>query len=229
MKRFANLFFQLDETSKPDVQIELLVEYLRDASHLDAAWCLGLLFGHRPRRTVVAGKLKQWCIEVTGIPEWLMEESRSIVGDVGETVALLLPMTTLTSDASLSDWIESRLLPLLDLSESEKKASTVAAWLELDGSQRVVFNKLLIGSLKVRISEKLIVCAIAKLSGLPVDVIAFRLKGKWQPATSFFESLIEPRHVDAEVCRPYPFCLARPFFPVEGLEAGREESADHKS
>ena len=35
--------------------------------------------------------LRSWCIEVAAIPDWLFEECYHTVGDLAETIALLLP------------------------------------------------------------------------------------------------------------------------------------------
>lgn len=36
-------------------------------------------------------ELKNWCKEIIGFPEWLFEEAYHTVGDLAETIALLLP------------------------------------------------------------------------------------------------------------------------------------------
>ena len=54
---------------------------------------VGIVFssGRKPRQIVPSKLLRQWALEMSGIPEWLYAESRDTVGDGAETIALLLP------------------------------------------------------------------------------------------------------------------------------------------
>src|SRR5690606_4100301 len=45
----------------------------------------------RPKRPVNTPLLRLWATEISGIPLWLFEESYHIVGDLAETIALILP------------------------------------------------------------------------------------------------------------------------------------------
>lgn len=208
MKRFAQLYQELDETTKTSRKVSSLVKYLGDVSPQDAVWAVWFLCGHRPKRTVAVGKLREWCAEVCGIPEWLFAETYDFVGDLAETISLLLPPPKYTSSRTLSEWIFEHLLPLTGMKEFEKKAAIVGAWSELAQLERFVFNKLLTGGFRVGLSQKLVRKAIAQFSGIPVDVIAHRLMGHWQPTESFFLSLLSHDTTSSENSRPYPFCLA---------------------
>ena len=91
MKRFAQLFQQLDSTTKTSLRLEALVSYLREVPDEDKLWCIALLCGKRPTRPVNSTLMRTWAAESAGIPLWLFEESYHIVGDLGETIALLVP------------------------------------------------------------------------------------------------------------------------------------------
>jgi DNA ligase-1 len=153
MKRFAQLYRELDETTKTNRKVASLVDYFRDitantddsdhTNQIDAAWAIWFLCGQRPRRIVAVGKLREWCAELAGIPDWLFAEAYDFVGDLAETIALLLPVGQQKSHRPLSEWVEDVVLPMARLSESEKKSVIVTAWQELDARQRFVFNKLL--------------------------------------------------------------------------------------
>jgi DNA ligase 1 len=75
----------------PTANSQRLVAYLRQAPAADAAWAVYFLIGRRPRRTMSARKLAVWAAEAAGISEWLFEASYHQVGDLAETIALLLP------------------------------------------------------------------------------------------------------------------------------------------
>ena len=219
MKRFAQLYQELDESTKTTRKVTALVRYFGDVTADDAAWAVWFLCGNRPRRAVPAGKLREWCAEVSGIPAWLLEETYDFVGDLAETIALLLPAPQCSSTGTLSEWVLDRLLPLVALKEPQKKMAVLAAWQELDRRERFVFNKLLTGGFRVGVSRKLVGKSLAEFSGVPADVIAHRLMGEWKPTAQFFASLLSLDTESSEVSRPYPFCLANSFTVAES-EAG---------
>jgi DNA ligase 1 len=71
-----------------------------------------------------------------------------------------------------------------------------------------VWNKLITGAFRVGVSQLLVTRALSKVSGVPAEVIAHRLMGDWQPTLAFFARLISPDAADADISKPYPFCLA---------------------
>jgi DNA ligase-1 len=135
---------------------------------------------------------------------------------VAETVALLLPPAKTPSDRPLSDWVQNSLLTLRALDEEAQKESVLAAWDALDARPRFVWNKLITGEFRVGVSQLLVVRAIAQVSGLSTDVVSYRLMGTWEPTAAFYRSLVAPDSGDADLSRPYPFCLAH---PLEGEPA----------
>ena len=91
MKRFADLYMRLDATTGSNAKLEAMQAYFRDADPADAAWAVYFLAGGRPRQLVATKTLRRLALEASGYPEWLLEESYQAVGDLAETVALLLP------------------------------------------------------------------------------------------------------------------------------------------
>lgn len=210
MKAFADLYTALDETNKTNAKIALLEHYFRSAPPADAAWVLHFLIGRRPRRAVNGRKLAEWAAAVAGVPDWLFGESYDAVGDIAETITLLLPETTAKSDRPLHEWVEARLLPLQGLSEEEQRQAIVAAWQELSRPQRFIWNKLITGGFRVGVSQKLVVRALADVSGIDTAALAHRLMGQWEPTPQFYEELLHPATTDTDISRPYPFFLAYP-------------------
>src|SRR6202012_2186689 len=72
-------------------RLEALEKYFSEADDADKVWVIALFSGRRPKRTVNTTLLWEWCRELTGLPAWLFEESYHTVGDLAETIALLLP------------------------------------------------------------------------------------------------------------------------------------------
>ena len=145
MKPFAALFSQLDETTRTNEKVAAMARYFASADPRDAAWSVYFLSGERVKRLMNARKLAQWAMDEANVPEWLFEESYQAVGDLAETITLLLPAPTKTSDRPLHSWIEEVMLPLPEHSEIAQRNTVVNAWRELSGNERFVWNKLLTG------------------------------------------------------------------------------------
>jgi DNA ligase-1 len=231
MKEFTDLYLALDQTNKTNEKVEAMVGYFSRASAEDAAWAIYFLSGRKPRQIVPTAKLRAWAAEIAGVEDWLFELSYDAVGDLGETIALLLPDNSATgTDLSLSHWIEKRILPLRDLAEAEQHEAVAQAWSELDADQRFVFNKFITGSFRVGVSQLLVVRALAQVAGIEKEIIAHRLMGSWSPSADFYLNLVEGAAAsDADLSRPYPFHLAHQIdFPLEDLGAISDWQAEWK-
>lgn len=208
MKRFAALYEALDATTRTSEKVAAMVHYFGDAPAADAAWAVHFLSGNRPKRLIGVRKLAAWAMAEADVPEWLFEECYSAVGDLAETIALLLPAATETSDEPLHVWIEERLLLLANVDEAAQRSAMLRAWRALDGTERFVWNKLITGAFRVGVSRSLVIRALAGTSGIDEPTIAHRLSGHWEPTASGFAQLVSPDTDDADLSRPYPFFLA---------------------
>ena len=162
---------------------------IRDSSNPDKLWCIALLSGRKPKRTVNTNLLRQWAAEISEIPLWLFEESYHTVGDLAETIAILVPGEMNQNQRCLSEWM-SDLKSLANADESEKKRFVTEAWAGLDSSARFVFNKLITGGFRVGVSQKLVVKALSRLLSKPENEIAHALMGDWEPFSVDFDSLL---------------------------------------
>lgn len=213
MRDFARLYAALDETTRTGEKVEALTRYFEQAPPADAAWAVYFLIGRKPRQVVPSKKIREWAAAEAGVPDWLFQESYDAVGDVAETVALLLPASEHSTDRPLAEWVEERLLPLRGADEEAQRAAMLDAWRAMDRPQRFVWNKLISGSFRVGVSQQLVTRALAKVGGVDAAVVAHRLMGDWEPGPRFLERLLAADATDADHSRPYPFCLA---YGVEG-------------
>ena len=213
MKAFAALFTALDETTKTNQKIDALTSYFGSVPPEDAIWAIHFLIGRRPKRLLEARKLVEWAIEEAGIASWLFDESYQAVGDLAETIALLLPEASQSTDKPLHYWVEERLLPLQRWDDQHARESLLNAWREMNGEERFVWNKLITGAFRVGVSQSLVVRALAAVSGMEAAVISHRLMGDWQPTPEHYAQVIAKAAEDTDVSRPYPFFLA---YPLEG-------------
>ncbi|MEM1391395.1 MAG: ATP-dependent DNA ligase [Pseudomonadota bacterium] len=207
MKRFTALYTAIDQSTKTSVKVAALAAYFSEAPDPDKLWTVALFSGRRPRRAITTTRLREWAAERAGIPLWLFEEAYPIVGDLAETIALVLPAAPRDHDRSLSDWIAT--LRALDKEEDEtRKAAVLDAWDQMSAPERLVFNKLLTGGFRVGVSRKLMTRALAQATGRDEAELAHRLMGEWRADTTTWQALIEAPDASADLSRPYPFCLA---------------------
>ena len=207
MKRFTALYATIDQTTKTSAKVAALAEYFGGAPEEDRLWTIALFSGRRPRRAITTTRLRVWAAERADIPLWLFEESYPIVGDLAETIALVLPPPTRSQDSSLTDWI-AYLRALGAEDEDTRKEAVLDAWDQMDAAERLVFNKLLTGGFRVGISRKLMTRALAQATGHDEAELAHRLMGDWTPDSTTYTRLIEAPDPEAALSRPYPFCLA---------------------
>lgn len=209
MKEFATLVNSLDSTNKTNLKTEAIIRFISEAKDRDKLWFLALFTGKRPKRNVSTALMRQWAMEKAGIPEWIFQESYSSVGDLGETISLVLPPPTTESDRSLSQWMED-ILNLRNVSEEEKKRFVLSAWDSLSGTSRFIFNKLLGGSFRLGVSSKTLINALSKHFQIEPGIITHSIMGNWVIDDVNFDGLIRGEFTDTKSSQPYPFCLAYP-------------------
>ena len=183
MKDFANLYRSLDETTSTNRKIDAMADYFQRVPGEDAIWAISFLIGRKPRRVLPTRKLRQWAAELAGVPDWLFDASYDVVGDLAETITLLLPGATATSDRPLHAWVKQHLLPLREMEPERQRSNILSAWNQMNDSQRFVWNKLITGGFRVGVSRRLVVRALERFSGINAAVISHRLMGEW-PATA---------------------------------------------
>jgi DNA ligase-1 len=213
VKEFAKLYAAIDESTKTNDKVAAMVRYFGEAPPEDAAWAVHFLVGRRPKRLISGPKLWSWAAECAGLPVWLFSECYEAVGDLAETISLVLPETAdgTGQDRGLDYWVRERLLPLATVDEPNQKHDLAQIWSELDRQGRFVFNKLITGAFRVGVSSELVNRALAKVGSVESSVIAHRLMGDWEPNAEFFRNLLSEEIADANISQPYPFCLAYPF------------------
>ncbi|MEO1238833.1 MAG: ATP-dependent DNA ligase, partial [Pseudomonadota bacterium] len=207
MRDFATLFAALDATTKTNAKVAALAAYFRTAPEPDRLWTIALLSGRRPKRTVTATRLREWAAEAANLPLWLFEDSYAIVGDLAETIALVLPPGAGGSNRSLTGWIDD-IKGLTALEEPDRRAFILSAWEALSTQERFVFNKLLTGGFRMGVSAKLMTRALSQATDIPEAELAHRLMGDWTPETTSFEALVLTHDPTADLSKPYPFALA---------------------
>ena len=222
MKAFAQLFLSLDETNKTNEKVKVLKDYLTAVPDTDKMHMLALFAGRLPRRQINSTLVRNWAMEASGIPAWLFEESYHVVGDLAETMALLMPQSANSSSKTLTEWI-AEINSLAHKTEEEKKTWLLNSWAMLDSQERFVFNKLLTGGFRVGVSQSLVIKALAEISGIEAPVLTHRIMGSWQPETYQYSQLVQEQDASDDVTRPYPFFLAYSIQETSDKQKSSEE------
>ena len=222
MKEFADLYRRLDSATSIHAKQAAMVEAFAAARDDpgqwgSAAWMVYFLAGGKPRQTVPTRLMWRLALEASGYPGWLCEECYHSVGDLAETLALLLPEGGAGEEISLEGWMHERLLPLPALPEEERYARLKRWTEELPADQRLAFFKLITSELRVGVSRLQVVKALAEVARIEESRMAQRMIGYAQarrtPTAEDFAALIaEVAHAEAaalDAGRPYPFYLAQ--------------------
>ncbi|MDN5205670.1 cisplatin damage response ATP-dependent DNA ligase [Fulvivirgaceae bacterium BMA10] len=208
MERLAQLLDELDFETSDNTKIRKLSNYLEGVPDDEKLWAIALLSGRRPKRLVSLKQLRQWATELTGIEDWLFEESYNVVGDLTETISLILPKRVAKDSGSLTFWMKF----IIDLKEHDpetKKQRIIEAWDRLGQYERLLFNRILVGGLRTVVSQKLLVTAISRNAQIEENVLAHRLMGEWDPEMSDYHSLILAERKEDKLSRPYPFLISK--------------------
>jgi DNA ligase 1 len=209
LQMFAELVAELSSSTKTNDKLQSLVDYFAKAPDADKVWVIAIFSGRRPRRAVNSRLMRDWCVEIIDIPDWLFTECHATVGDFSETLALLLPEVEMlkSENKNLSFYLE-KFIEFEKESEGIKKKFIVESWQQMDSKEKFVFNKLITGSFRIGVSQKMIVNALAKTVDLSPSVIAHKISGYWDPATTTFNELLGESASITDFSKPYPFYLA---------------------
>ncbi|HMK03114.1 MAG TPA: hypothetical protein VK489_02940, partial [Ferruginibacter sp.] len=156
MKQFAALVYTLGTSTKTNEKLQALQDYFASAGSKDKVWVIAVFSGRRPRRIVNSTFLKELCTTITGIPSWLFEECYHTVGDLGETIALLLP--DIEKDKAIKkendlSWYLETFTTIIKEPDEVKKAFIMDSWQRMDRNEKFVFNKLITGGFRIGISQ----------------------------------------------------------------------------
>ncbi len=228
MKAFSQLIKTLDSTNKTNVKVNALAHYFEKATDEDKVWTIAILSHRRPPRPVNTTLLRAWASELANIPLWLFEESYHIVGDLAETIALVVPSKEKDHTKSLTAFLQD-MIWLKGQSEEDKKAYLFQNWQQLDYYGRFVFTKLITGGFRIGVSQKLMTKALSKATGIDEDILAYKLMGNWDPnSIGFTELVLEERESDYR-SKPFPFYLAYALEDsLEDLGDVKDWSVEHK-
>lgn len=151
-----------------------------------------------------------------GIPDWMLERSHAHVGDLAETIALLLDAgNAVHTERPLAEWVDVLRAPR-DADETRVVERLAQWWHALPRMECFLLNKLLTCSLRVGVSAGLATRALAAAIEQDENLVAQRLIGGGGS-----------RGLRAEACRRalHARPQARRVVEVEGRSAHRRRGA----
>jgi DNA ligase-1 len=99
MKRFTQLFQQVDATTSTNEKVRALQAYFQAEDAENAVWALYLLLGKTRKRLITSRMLRDIFLQISDIPEWLFEDCYAQVGDTAEVISLLLESKKQTANS----------------------------------------------------------------------------------------------------------------------------------
>lgn len=222
MREFSQLFHDLDESTKTNDRIDQLVKYLLEASPEDSIWVCWFLAGNRIKGAIKTSELRTFASERSGLPQWLLEECHDRVGDLAETISLLVATEGSGEILSLSEWIIKFIEPMIGMDTEERRENIFRVWDFLGEQDFLPFHKLLTGGFRMGVSKGNLCKALARVGRVQPAIIAQRLTGNWSPKTLSLEGILNPGDDEDRLCQPFPFCLANPL-QEEAENLGRLE------
>ena len=210
MNKFSQLFNDLDESTKTNDRLDHLVKYLIESAPEDSIWVCWFLAGNRIKGAIKTSELRTFASERSGLPLWLLEECYDRVGDLAETISLLVSTESEGEIISLSELIGKFIEPMIGMNMEERRQNIFTVWDFLGEKDFLPFHKLLTGGFRMGVSRGNLCKALARVGGVQPAIIAQRLTGNWSPKTLTLEGILNPEDDGGRLCQPFPFCLANP-------------------
>ena len=214
LKKFSELFGDLDSINSTNNKIEVLKNYFLSNDPIDNSWAIYLLTGKSNKRFISGRYLKNLFSQIYEYPQWLIDTCYLKVGDSAEVITLLLKNKTNSkkkklSNISLNELLSETIPALSKLNEEEKNLEIKNLWETLPEDNHLIFNKILTGTFRVGVSIGLITKSISKLINIEEEIISHRLMGDFKPSIDSYEFLINKNINLQELnSKPFPFLLA---------------------
>ncbi len=214
LKKFSELFGDLDSINSTNNKIEVLKRYFLSNEQIDNSWAIYLLTGKSNKRFISGRYLKNLFSQIYEYPQWLIDTCYLKVGDSAEVITLLLKNKTISkakklSNISLNELLSEIIPALSKLNEEEKNLEIKNLWETLPEDNHLIFNKILTGTFRVGVSIGLITKSISKLINIDEKIISHRLMGDFKPSIDSYEFLIKKNINLQELnSKPFPFLLA---------------------
>lgn len=207
---FIALYQALDTSQSTQAKKDALVAFIGTATGDESARGIGLLLGHPLPNRLPTGILKQCAVQHHPEAPWLFEACYAAVGDLAETLAILLAnpaQAPQTTEPVLSEW--DQLLGQLKQMPPDLLADRLTAQLaSFARDEAFLFLKLSTRGLRVGVSRGVVHDALARVTGLDRAIIDERMMGTFQIHADWLSALNQPATAMEIQSQPVPFLLA---------------------
>lgn len=174
MKYLAELIETLSQNKNEELSISHLSRYFNSDLPLnDKNEALRLLLNSTPKRLITTKELKAYVLEITCLPEWIVERSVDETNSPLKGLSLLLHGEINTSKMSISEWV-------LRISSCQHDNEGIIKQLikeiaHLNPAERLFIIKLITGTFKPPTSRKLLITALSKAMNISFASTSLRL------------------------------------------------------
>ncbi|MFN0188057.1 MAG: hypothetical protein ACKVQV_05090 [Bacteroidia bacterium] len=190
MKNFANLYIELEQETRKPRRVEAIANYFGSVSEKDGPIVCSILMGVKLKSVMKKEELRLLACNLANINSCMFDECLSRGNNYLDTVSLIIPSPKNNASISLSD-IFLLLESMKKLNVVDRQKVILEYWSILSTEERIVFNQLLCGVFKFKISFDEVVEAFAWWTGFEKGVVGVRLS-KWIPMKSTLSELRKP-------------------------------------
>lgn len=190
MKNFANLYIALEQEIRRQRRVEAIANYFGSVNDIEGAIVCSIMLGTKLKSVVKKEELSLLACNLAAINSWMFDECLSHGNNYLDTVSLIIPSPKNNASNSLSN-VFLLLESMKKLNEHDRQNVVLEYWSILNTEERIVFNQLLCGVFKFKVSFDELVESFAVWTGIEKGVVGIRLS-KWIPTKSKLSELRVP-------------------------------------
>ena len=206
MQKFINCLQLLENQASDVVRMDTLASYFGSVDDdNDKVWACALFLNKIKSRPITLALMTEWALENQPYPAWLFESSLKVSGDLGETIALIMPENQQLLLPPLGKMMQA--IEDLKVHDNETKKEHVKAWWSSTlQHQRRYLNKMLTGSLRTNVSAQLLAKTLSNLYGANEENIYHTLTSDWKAGMTLWKQLMS---LEEQInVKAYPFMFA---------------------
>jgi len=203
--RFVELYDLVEQTNKTSEKKNFLQTYIQEVDEDILIFSIHALTKGKTKKAASSTQMKKATNMLIDIPKWLFKQSYEEVGDLSETISLLVGKKE--KKDTIRDWYSY--INRLQRAKKYQKHLILREFYSSHGKTEILlFNKLLTGTFRLGIGKKTVITVLSTTFNVKETILKRRLFTSWDPYKTSIQELVQPaketelRHV------PYPFYLA---------------------
>lgn len=217
--KFVEFFISTEQTKKTKEKKNYLKQYLEEAPVSEVIFALHALTKGKKEKAASSRDMKRAANTLVTIPKWLFKKSYGEVGDLSETISLLVGKQEHKGD-SIKDWY-SYLNRLQRAKKYQKHIILRQFYQDHSKTEILLFNKLITGTFRIGVAKKTVITVLSDHLNIDETVLKRRLFSSWNPYKTSIETLSQDPNEEELRHTPYPFYLA------ENLEKDKENPKEY--